>query len=529
MMRLLWSSRRRDAPGRPHHAEVQQHSCVEASGSSCCSSVVPGAPATLIDVASDAGSEHSRDHSRRTESRNSFLSTAGRGISRARSALHLKTSSRGRTHRGSHIVDVENAAPLPPMREHPDDAAACAPPVLGGGFGAGGLSGASATGAGGALCDVTNTAGYLGGGFAAAAGVGNFYAASEGNAATFPAKQPLLRRVPQGGKLQLPHQQELLTYEPCSGVFVDGGESAGAPVAATASSASSTAVVVQAKTSEELAAEYAVDIHRTLLAGQVASRARPDYMMRQPHINAKMRAILVDWLVDLHRSHKQRRETLFLAVSLADRYLERRQVQRNRLQLVGVTALWIASKFEELCPLELPALVAAADNAYSREIILASESQMLNVLEFKVCVPTGSHFLERLVASGLDAGAAAAGDASYATKAGGGAVAQVELARYLLELALVDYDMLEYSPSQLALAALLLSSSLCRRRAPLQAAREAAGEEAIVLACMSRVHALLDKANGSVLQAVKRKYSSSEHASVACRSYPRAGPAMVSV
>jgi hypothetical protein len=60
-----------------------------------------------------------------------------------------------------------------------------------------------------------------------------------------------------------------------------------------------------------------------------------------------MRAILVDWLVEVVNKYRQQPETLHLAVSIMDRYLMKRMVARTRLQLVGVTALLIASKFEQ--------------------------------------------------------------------------------------------------------------------------------------------------------------------------------------
>lgn len=63
-----------------------------------------------------------------------------------------------------------------------------------------------------------------------------------------------------------------------------------------------------------------------------------------------MRGILIDWLVDVHQKYKMVPETLFMAVSIIDRYLEKTQVVRYKLQLVGVAALFIASKYEEIYP-----------------------------------------------------------------------------------------------------------------------------------------------------------------------------------
>lgn len=59
-----------------------------------------------------------------------------------------------------------------------------------------------------------------------------------------------------------------------------------------------------------------------------------------------MRAVLLNWLIDVHLKYKLKTETLFLAVDIIDGYLSKRAVDRTQLQLVGITALWIAAKYE---------------------------------------------------------------------------------------------------------------------------------------------------------------------------------------
>jgi G2/mitotic-specific cyclin-B, other len=89
-------------------------------------------------------------------------------------------------------------------------------------------------------------------------------------------------------------------------------------------------------------------------------------MESQLHINERMRAILVDWLVEVHLKFKLVPETLYLTINLIDRYLERKEVSRPKLQLVGVTCLLIASKYEEIYPPELRDLVYICDRAYAK-------------------------------------------------------------------------------------------------------------------------------------------------------------------
>lgn len=79
-----------------------------------------------------------------------------------------------------------------------------------------------------------------------------------------------------------------------------------------------------------------------------------------------MRAILVDWIIEVHLKFKLLPETLFVTVNLIDRYLSLVSVKRNNLQLVGVTAMFIASKYEEIYAPEVRDFVYITDNAYSK-------------------------------------------------------------------------------------------------------------------------------------------------------------------
>jgi cyclin B len=92
--------------------------------------------------------------------------------------------------------------------------------------------------------------------------------------------------------------------------------------------------------------------------------------INQNDINEKMRAILVDWLVDVHAKFKLLAETLYITVNLIDRYLERNKVFRKYLQLVGITSLFIACKYEEIYAPDLKDFVYICDNAYTKEEIL---------------------------------------------------------------------------------------------------------------------------------------------------------------
>lgn len=85
--------------------------------------------------------------------------------------------------------------------------------------------------------------------------------------------------------------------------------------------------------------------HLTLQQGD--GRAH-DYMDNQLEINVKMRMILMDWLIEVHRKFELMPETLYLTVNIVDRYLSMKVVRKRELQLVGISAMLIASKYEEI-------------------------------------------------------------------------------------------------------------------------------------------------------------------------------------
>jgi len=165
----------------------------------------------------------------------------------------------------------------------------------------------------------------------------------------------------------------------------------------------------------------------------------PNYMTKQTDINAKMREILIDWLVEVHLKFKLCLETLYLTVNIIDRFLERRAVKRAKLQLVGCTAMLIAAKYEEIYAPEVKDFVYISDKAYNHEQILAMESIMLNTLKFNLTVPSPLRFAERFI------------------KVAGGDKLLQFTTEFLLELTLQKYQFLKYLPSTVAASALYLA------------------------------------------------------------------------
>ncbi|KAI5420878.1 Cyclin-B1-4 [Lathyrus oleraceus] len=128
------------------------------------------------------------------------------------------------------------------------------------------------------------------------------------------------------------------------------------------------------KDNELAATEYIDDIYKfyKLREGDCPVH---DYMVSQPDINAKMRAILIEWLIEVHRKFELMPEIFYLTLNIVDRFLSMKVVPRKELQLIGISSMLIASKYEEIWAPEVTDFVCISDNAYVRE-------QMENMVNF---------------------------------------------------------------------------------------------------------------------------------------------------
>ncbi|KAM4537504.1 G2/mitotic-specific cyclin-B3 [Odontesthes bonariensis] len=164
-----------------------------------------------------------------------------------------------------------------------------------------------------------------------------------------------------------------------------------------------------------------------------------NYMPSQPSLNPEMRAILVDWLVEVQENFELYHETLYLAVKMTDHYLSKTPVHRELLQLVGSTAMLIASKFEERSPPGLDDFLYICDDAYKREELISMEANILQTLSFDINIPIPYRFLRRYakcVSAGMDT---------------------LTLARYFCEMSLMEVDLVSERGSLLASACLLMA------------------------------------------------------------------------
>ncbi|XP_071648644.1 G2/mitotic-specific cyclin-B3 [Temnothorax longispinosus] len=183
---------------------------------------------------------------------------------------------------------------------------------------------------------------------------------------------------------------------------------------------------------------YAMDIFEYL---KERERLFPigNYMDRQVCLSQWMRALLVDWMVEVQESFELNHETLYLAIKLVDLYLTKMTVGKETLQLLGAASLFIASKFDERIPPMVEDFLYICDGAYTQRELIKMEISILKIVNFDLGIPLSYRFLRRY---------ARCAKVSMPT---------LTLARYILEHSLMDYTMIRFSDSKMAAAALLLA------------------------------------------------------------------------
>jgi len=262
---------------------------------------------------------------------------------------------------------------------------------------------------------------------------------------------------------------------------------------------------------EEIVEEqlYAEDIYQYCLTTEKVYKPKPSYMSKQPDINHAMRSILVDWMVEVSEEMNLSDETLFIAVSLVDRFLSKMMVLRGKLQLVGSTALFLAAKYEEIYPPAVKDFIYLTDDSYTVDQLLRMERLLLHVLGHRVAPPTPGYFLDhmttRLKCNEID----------------------VHLAHYLVELAMVRENYISYLPSTLSAGAICVARHLMgRQQWTNECARVTGYSQADLTNCARDLCDLLKAVKQSEQRAVKEKYGKSQYCDIASRmlklpiSYP---------
>ncbi|KAJ8541612.1 hypothetical protein K7X08_002428 [Anisodus acutangulus] len=265
----------------------------------------------------------------------------------------------------------------------------------------------------------------------------------------------------------------------------------------------------------QLCATMACDIYKHLRASEAKKRPSTDFMEKvQKDINPSMRAILIDWLVEVAEEYRLVPDTLYLTINYIDRYLSGNLMDRQRLQLLGVACMMIASKYEEICAPQVEEFCYITDNTYFKDEVLQMESAVLNYLKFEMTAPTAKCFLRRFVraAQGLNEVLSL----------------QLEhLTSYIAELSLLEYNMLCYAPSLIAASAIFLAKYiLVPSMKPWNSTLRhyTQYQPSDLRDCVMALHSLCCNNNNSSLPAVREKYSQHKYKFVAKKYCPPTVP-----
>ncbi|GFR78764.1 G2/mitotic-specific cyclin-B3 [Elysia marginata] len=235
---------------------------------------------------------------------------------------------------------------------------------------------------------------------------------------------------------------------------------------------------------------YAQDIFDYYKRRERMFRIPPYIGTKQCHITANMRAILVNWLVELQENFELNHETLYLAVKLTDMYMSRVRVDKELLQLLGSAAVFIASKFDERCPPLIEDFTYICDNLFDRNQFIEMEMEVLKKVDFDLGIPISYRFLRR-----------------YA-KVARLSMETLTLARYILELSLMEYDLITEFDSMIAAAALYIAMRMRSEGAWEGDVVKTSGYELDqIKPLVPKLNAMLHGVKESKLQTVFCKYS----------------------
>ncbi|KAK4745069.1 hypothetical protein SAY87_011381 [Trapa incisa] len=267
----------------------------------------------------------------------------------------------------------------------------------------------------------------------------------------------------------------------------------------------------------QLCATIACDIYRHLRASEMKKRPATDFMERiQKDINVNMRSILIDWLVEVAEEYRLVPDTLYLTVNYIDRYLSGNVMNRQRLQLLGVASMMIASKYEEICAPQVEEFCYITDNTYLKDEVLQMESAVLNYLKFELTAPTAKCFLRRFV---------------RAAQAAHEVVSPMQLeslANYIAELSLLEYNMLCYAPSIVAASSIFLAKYiLVPSKRPWNSTLQhyTLYQPSDLRECVKDLHCLCLNSHSSNLPAIREKYSQHKYKCAAKKHFPPSIPA----
>ena len=249
--------------------------------------------------------------------------------------------------------------------------------------------------------------------------------------------------------------------------------------------------------------DYINESYSNLLQEERTLKEKPiyGYMKSQSDINIKMRAILVEWLIEMHDKFNFKPQTLFQTIWLVDTYLSKKFIKRSNFQLLGLGCMYISCKFHEIFYPILKDCVEITDGAYTKEDLLMIEKDILKTINYNVLPPSKEDFYN-IIAKAFE----------FQEK-------HYFLGKFFMENSLIDYNMIKYPSSVIAVACSyivmkffkienykkLYSTRIVYDKCPQKIIKDAARE-----LCF-----LVKNINNSEFKAIKKKYSTEKYCNVA--------------
>ena len=151
------------------------------------------------------------------------------------------------------------------------------------------------------------------------------------------------------------------------------------------------------KLNSQIPKEYInIIYHNLLLEEDKGIKPNPNYdnILLQKEITAQMRSILIDWIIDVHYKFGFTDETLYMTVLIIDRYISYKPISKMKFQLLGITALLLSCKHEEISLPKIEDFIYITDNAYKKKKVCDMENDVLDILNFELLHPSPIKFYE---------------------------------------------------------------------------------------------------------------------------------------
>jgi len=252
--------------------------------------------------------------------------------------------------------------------------------------------------------------------------------------------------------------------------------------------------------------DYSQEIYLYCREREKRFHVSSNFLVVQPEINDRLRKIMIDWVIKLHHALQLLPETLYLSVNIMDRYLCIAQFRKDIYQLIAISAVLAASKYEEVHPPQIEDFLTVTRNLFSRNQIIKMEYILLVSLSFNLSSPSSFQFLE------------------YFLHFVGADETEMVISYYLLESTLMDPIFYSLLPSQIASGVIYLSNLMQSETLPwpnsLSELTNYSVEMVKPWAALIRNH-LSRLRTSTTLKGIVKKYQSEEFYQVAFLSLPK--------